>query len=209
MNIKEALQIFNINTLNGQDDDSLKKIYHKLAGEYHPDKGGNGEDFIQLRSAYSFLKLALLKPHEENDYRSETEQNTDSTSTHFDYKAAFFKASTTIQNYEQILNKQIEVIQETQNKINAVQASYENRISQIREKLKQSMAKLNEKKNTGFIKFMLTGNQMSEQDYIHNHNLIVSQFNIDADKVDEEYIKTILNIYQESNRMIIGLLNEI
>jgi len=37
------------------DDESIiRKAYHRLAREYHPDKGGNPEDMVRLNNAYEW-----------------------------------------------------------------------------------------------------------------------------------------------------------
>ena len=37
------------------DDESIiKKAYHRLARDYHPDKGGNPEDMVRLNNAYEW-----------------------------------------------------------------------------------------------------------------------------------------------------------
>ena len=37
-------------------EEDLKKQYHKLAKEYHPDKGGTNKLFIRLKRAYDNIK---------------------------------------------------------------------------------------------------------------------------------------------------------
>ena len=39
------------------DESILKKQYHKLSLKYHPDKGGDSNDFIKLNDAYNKLLL--------------------------------------------------------------------------------------------------------------------------------------------------------
>ena len=34
----------------------IRKTYRKLAGRYHPDKGGDSEKFMQVREAYEILR---------------------------------------------------------------------------------------------------------------------------------------------------------
>ncbi len=36
----------------------IRKTYRKLAGQYHPDKGGDGVRFMEIRQAYEVLKKA-------------------------------------------------------------------------------------------------------------------------------------------------------
>jgi curved DNA-binding protein CbpA len=53
MTVSEALEVFNIRgTLSS---DAVKKLYHKLAREYHPDLGGSPQKMQQLNDAYKVL----------------------------------------------------------------------------------------------------------------------------------------------------------
>jgi DnaJ-class molecular chaperone len=68
MNFEIALEIFNINIHDFAYDpkinkDYIKKRYHSLALQYHPDKNGNtsesNEKFQQLNEAYSYLSKQI------------------------------------------------------------------------------------------------------------------------------------------------------
>jgi len=56
----EALQLFNLQEIIDLKDISLslnliRKVYHKLAKEHHPDKGGDSEKFKEINDAYQLL----------------------------------------------------------------------------------------------------------------------------------------------------------
>ena len=55
--IKYILKIFELN--ENYDETSLKKAFLKLALTYHPDKGGDPENFKKLNQAYKFLLKRL------------------------------------------------------------------------------------------------------------------------------------------------------
>ena len=43
------------------DKNSIKKAYHKLALDYHPDKGGSHEKMLELSKNYGIIKAFLDK----------------------------------------------------------------------------------------------------------------------------------------------------
>jgi hypothetical protein len=68
MNCKTALDILELDTVNITPE-SLKKKYHKLALQWHPDKNGNtpesNEKFRQIHEAYELLKREIDDKEEE------------------------------------------------------------------------------------------------------------------------------------------------
>ena len=78
MNISIALNILHINSLVNLDLQSLKKKYHKLALQYHPDKNGNTieskEHFQKIGEAYDLLKREIkeISIDENNDLENES-----------------------------------------------------------------------------------------------------------------------------------------
>jgi curved DNA-binding protein CbpA len=82
MNYKDAFKILEIdqNDINYNDIsfEYLKKKYHKLALQNHPDKNGNtlesNEKFKQINEAYNFLQreLKYLNPDNNNDNNTDT-----------------------------------------------------------------------------------------------------------------------------------------
>ena len=63
MNINDALNILHVDNLANIDLQTLKKRYHKLALQYHPDKNGNTieskEHFQKIGEAYDLLKREI------------------------------------------------------------------------------------------------------------------------------------------------------
>jgi curved DNA-binding protein CbpA len=70
MNYKTALDILELDSVHITPE-SLKKKYHKLALQYHPDKNGNtpesNEKFRQIHEAYEMLKKEIDNTSEEEE----------------------------------------------------------------------------------------------------------------------------------------------
>jgi len=93
MMYSEAIQFLNLNYPVTQD--SIKKAYRRLARQYHPDAGGNAEQFKQLTQAY---KVALQGPvcqetytasdysdtRDYNNYNTRNYNDTYSSKTYYD-----------------------------------------------------------------------------------------------------------------------------
>ena len=53
MNFDKAKEILELS--DNFTPEQIKQNYHRLSLKFHPDKGGNPEDFVQLTEAYSFI----------------------------------------------------------------------------------------------------------------------------------------------------------
>ena len=104
MNYKLAFEILEIDTINVNHNDItielIKKKYHKLALQNHPDKNGNthesNEKFKQINEAYNYLKreIKIIQTQcSENDEESEESiyKEDQSSSVYFDILKLFMK----------------------------------------------------------------------------------------------------------------------
>jgi len=100
MDYKKAFEILEIDTNNTTYSDItielIKKKYHKLALQNHPDKNGNtpesNEKFRQINEAYNYLKREIKNinsNHFDNNDDSENEEQ--SSSVYFDILKLFMK----------------------------------------------------------------------------------------------------------------------
>ena len=105
MDYKQAFEILEIDTINTNYSDItielIKKKYHRLALQYHPDKNGNtpesNEKFKQINEAYNYLKREI-KNVNANDYStddssddSDTFEEDQQPSVYFDILKLFIK----------------------------------------------------------------------------------------------------------------------
>ena len=74
MMYSEAIQFLNLNYPVTQD--SIKKAYRKLARQYHPDAGGDAEQFKELTQAYEAAIKGPIYEYREDTYTaSDTSSN--------------------------------------------------------------------------------------------------------------------------------------
>ena len=60
--LKEAASVFGVEKekLKNMDRKALTRLYRRMAHEYHPDKGGDEEKFIELNRVYEGLMNRLF-----------------------------------------------------------------------------------------------------------------------------------------------------
>jgi hypothetical protein len=112
MDIKNALEILEINN-NELTLKTLKKNYHRLALQKHPDKNGNtyesNETFKEINEAYHYLKREI----NDTDDTDDTDDNNSGTefmpSLYTDILKIFIK-SVTKGNYSEIITEIINEI---------------------------------------------------------------------------------------------------
>jgi curved DNA-binding protein CbpA len=199
MKLSLALEIFEIQNLDGQSEITLKKIYYQKAGIFHPDKGGNNDLFIELREAYSTLKKALKEPEK-------TEKNYE-----IDYKIAYENLQKTVIHYENIFGNQILTINQVANKINVLITSYNKNQETSKKILEESLEKLEklEKLYTqNWFQYALNIKNISEEDYYKQYNKLVTNYNQKQLLREKEFNFAILEIYKSGNTQIIELLNQ-
>lgn len=99
MDYKKAFEILEIDTNNTNYTDItielIKKKYHKLALQNHPDKNGNtpesNEKFRQINEAYNYLKREIKIIQNNYSERDDLENEDQSSSVYFDVLKQFIK----------------------------------------------------------------------------------------------------------------------
>ena len=92
MDYKKAFEILEIDTNNTNYTDItielIKKKYHKLALQNHPDKNGNtpesNEKFRQINEAYNYLKREIKNINSANCENDDLENEDQPSSVYFD-----------------------------------------------------------------------------------------------------------------------------
>jgi DnaJ-class molecular chaperone len=99
MDYKKAFEILEIDTNNTNYSDitieHIKKKYHKLALQNHPDKNGNtpesNEKFRQINEAYNYLKREIKNINSTYYENDDVENQDQSSSVYFDVLKQFIK----------------------------------------------------------------------------------------------------------------------
>jgi DnaJ-class molecular chaperone len=101
MDYKKAFEILEIDTINTNYNDItielIKKKYHKLALQNHPDKNGNtpesNEKFKEINEAYNYLKREIknIDPNNDDLKNDDLKNEDQSSSVYFDILKLFIK----------------------------------------------------------------------------------------------------------------------
>lgn len=230
MTLAQAAQIFGITTLEGQSSDSLKKIYHRLANQYHPDKGGSAKDFIALREAYSALKEALRRhtPFEAGPSSSEQAQSSGaqeqsgSTSSqrqtpnfeviwekYNDLQNDYQELYKTHHRYDQTFNIQIKVINQTVQKINQITDTYNHDFDTLKATLKQNLEFLDKQHSRTWWEHIVPVPKLSENEYIEKHNIHVQHYNSAVEHLNKKYNENITRTYQQAFETFVELIKNL
>jgi curved DNA-binding protein CbpA len=212
MNLKESLVWFGLASIDGVTVAQLKPIYHKLAQKYHPDKGGSADDFIKLREAYSYLQEYIANPRsqsqsQQSEYRYE--QAEDISDQLNRYKEAYENSQHKIRGYEDMITRQINLINTFQNtmKFNVDFAKQED--IRLRGILDEELAKLKKQYNSGWWKSAIGIKNMSDEQYTAQYNAYIDQFNKIKQDNDDKYIEDLLAIYRELLNQIVDAINTV
>ncbi len=226
MSLREAAQLFGISTLEGQSASSLKKIYHHLANQYHPDKGGSAKEFIQLRQAYTTLKEALRKhtpfneagtqqaeePHTQKTYSSSARQSPNFEviwEKYNDLQTDYQELYKTHQRHDQTFNIQIQIINKTVQKINNATDKYNHDYDTLKATLKQNLEYLDKQHDRTWWEHIVSVPKLSENEYVEHHNLHIESYNKGVERLNEKYNETITQTYQHAFETFVELIKNL
>jgi len=214
MTLHQALKFFELDSLDGQDGASLKKIYYRLAQIYHPDKGGSFELFILLQESYLFLKQNLLKNSNFEDDIFENPNQSDQNYPNFqtkynqlrEYLNEILKV---VENYEIIFKHQINIINGSNDSIRALFSTHERLKSNLQEQLDRNLLQIKKNYEKTWWEYILPSRKLTQEQYIQASNSQISDFNHAIKVLDEELVTQILKSYRASFQDLINLLSDI
>jgi len=193
LTLQESLNIFGLSDLSNENLESLKQIYHNLANKYHPDRGGTNKQFIEIRLAYGILKENL----------EISTQN--SAQQHFDEKTYQEK----IKLYEDLINREIVLINQTQEKIQSLYNLHTDKKSQIDLNFSTARDQLQQKFNYKWYDYILPTKKLTKEEYFSYNNQLTQEYNSLTASLDQELFELTMTEYQRSFVKIVDLLRDL
>lgn len=137
MDTADALRILGLSANVTQED--IKRAFHKLAHQHHPDKGGNGETFKKVSEARAVLKdyVPVADPnpftHQEHGFGFKTYQpHRAPTHDYTSFNQSFFNAMA-----DEMQRKQEEINKALQDVINQQNISRQKRFEQWQKAMRE------------------------------------------------------------------------
>jgi curved DNA-binding protein CbpA len=220
MTLAEAVTILGLSSYQQLSETALKKAYRQKAVETHPDKGGNAEDFIKVRKAYTTLRNYILGGEKNSGQSSQSKQqykqtgqpnqNQQQAHTTAQWKAAYDTLWIQFQqlqaqnkrlweithSHETQISTLIDIFNKGRNKINAFTATFRSKIDQLDQLYEAQEAKLKERHNRKWWQYVVPVSKLTEQEYIQLHNELVKNIQAQEHDMMKTYNKDIQDIYE-------------
>jgi hypothetical protein len=196
MNLQRALEIFNLENLNGLDERELKSIFKRLAKERHPDQGGSNSDFVQLKEAHIILEQEL------EDGEIQTTGNDLKTLSKEEILNKYYQDTHTLQskieNLQLNLDNHAEALEHVKQGAVEVMTEFEVQKTKLKQELDISLEALQKEYNSSFLKRLFFFKQkMSEQDFWNEYHQHVHKYVRKTSDLNVELYKVMVNIYGE------------
>jgi len=198
--LAQALDLFGLDNLDNQTEKTLKKLYHKLAFISHPDRGGDSQDFIEIRRAYSTLKEVLETRYFEGEKNKQ--------GGCIDYKEAYKKSNKIVKKYQEIFNNQIKVINNSSYRINQIIKEYDQDKLSLEMWLEENQEKIKSKYKPVWWKEFLPGRKITPEEYHYYNSELINLYNEKVREIDDKFISQIINGYKGGFNEIINLLDD-
>ena len=200
---KKALEIFELETLDGLTLESLKSLYRTQASIKHPDKsGGSNSQFVELREAYLYL-LTKVKPkkHKNNKSEDAIEEKALKELSKEEILAKYFSETKDLQSkvesHQLVTTQQVQSLNQIKTEVEEIISNFDKQKEQLRQELEIILEDLEKKVNPGFIRkfilFLLP--KMSEEEFWRRYNLEVNKFSRKDADLDVQFFKEMLSVY--------------
>ncbi len=227
MDFEKALDIFNLETLEGVSFEQLRTIYKELAKEKHPDKKrGSSKDFVLLREAYVFLseygifakeQVIMGGPRANKNDKSLAAKPRISdlrALTKDEILKRYFKDTQSLENqievYEDSLDNQAEVIVDIKDNVQKLLDEFEEEKAYMQRQLEKDLKKLEQKYNPGLLrKLLFFMPRMSDSEFKSKYNSKIDQYSKKYSDLNVSFFRLMLTSYGDGlNRILMRLPSE-
>jgi hypothetical protein len=209
MDLKTALKIFGLESLDGQNQESLKQVYRKLAKQKHPDKqGGTNESFVELRQGYLFLYAILATQEDSNDSNLVVSGNKHlKTLTKEEILNKYYTDTKDLQlkldEYEEHISKQNQALDEVKDTVESVISEFENKKEELRKELEVEISILEKSfKSNPFKRILFFLPSLSEDEFWEKYHSKVEEYTQKDAQTDILFLKKILSVYGDGLNQI-------
>jgi curved DNA-binding protein CbpA len=208
MNYSEALEVFDLNSLNGVTEEEFKIMYRKLARERHPDtNNGNSKGFVRLREAFDYLreygsfspKRKTAKPQKQI---VKTDMNSVDAMSREEVVRRYKEDRKVLENqldlYQSSLTAQEDTMTEIKNVVHKLMEDYENEKIKLQIALDNEIHELESKYRPGFLNrlfFFLP--KMSKKEFWEKYNESVAQYTTRYESLNLSFFKIMVATYGE------------
>ena len=208
MNLQRALEIFNLDSLEGLDHKALKSMFKRLAKERHPDQGGSNKDFVHLKEAHLILEKEIKNEN------VETTGNDLKTLSKEEMLDKYYQDTRTLQvkieDLQSNINTQAETIDHIKQGAVEVMMEFEDQKKKLKEELDQAVNSLQKEYKSGFFKRLFFFRpKMSEQEFWNAYNHQVHKYVKKNSDLNIELYKVMVSIYGDGLNNIARLVGKV
>ncbi|MEM1312610.1 MAG: hypothetical protein AAGF07_04060 [Patescibacteria group bacterium] len=209
MSLKQALEVFGLDSVSHLDVNGLKSLFKKLAKERHPDQGGSHRDFILLKEAHIILEKEVKSKPASNSPNNDLQAFTKE-----DILERYYKDTRQLQVQIKELKVHFENQAETLDQVtNGTQQLLE-KFSKEKEKLKseldESIIKLEKNYNPSLLqKVLFFLPKLNEKEFWNAYQVEVAQYKKRTADLDNELHRIILSVYGEGLNNIARLVGKV
>lgn len=192
MDLDKALKVFDVTDIESLDLKSLKTLYRNLAKEHHPDQGGQAENFVELKDAYTLLQEELKGNNSQGKNLKILSKE--------EILDKYYKDTTELQvrldSFQLSFEAQNETLTQVKHRIQNLSKDFERRKQDLQKELESRISKLEKGYTQNLIqKILFFLPKMSEDEFWHKYRSLVDQFSKKHSELDTEFFKQMLEIY--------------
>lgn len=194
MNLKRALEVFELESLDNLSIKGLKDLFKKLAKEKHPDQGGNDKDFVSLKEAHNFLENELAKILSTGTDLKELSKEEILDKYYHDTRELQVK----LDDFEINLNNQASELNGIKSEVKKVLDNFETRKEELKKEFEEKISILQKSyKGNVFNRMFFFLPRMSEAQFWERYNMEVQEYSKIYSALDVKFYKTMLSVYGE------------